>query len=97
MFQHSNAGVYLRYWHSTCISFQGMPANASCLQRARTELAQRAMPNLGAVGCYLSPLHALIEARARGLPSVLILEDDAALQPGFETRLLHALASLPVR
>lgn len=53
-----------------------------------------AFPTIGTRGCFLSHLGVLQEARAAGVASLLILEDDVALSRSERERLPAALAAL---
>ncbi len=54
----------------------GLKAAQVVLFDAVKPLAAAGFPNLGAHGCFMSHLQVLRDARAKGLRSVLILEDD---------------------
>ena len=49
----------------------------------------------GIVGCGYSHLSVLVEARNRGLPNVLIFEDDILLSPKFNEYLEQTLKKIP--
>ena len=49
----------------------------------------------GAYGCLLSHLQVVREARQRGLPSVLIFEDDVVFDVQLETKLAACIGQLP--
>ena len=49
----------------------------------------------GAYGCLLSHLQVVRDARARGLPSVLIFEDDVAFDPEFRLKVDAYCEELP--
>jgi GR25 family glycosyltransferase involved in LPS biosynthesis len=49
----------------------------------------------GAYGCLLSHLQVVREARARGLPNILIFEDDVTFDPGFRQNIHAFCEELP--
>lgn len=59
----------------------------------RPETAGR-FPSAGAQGCFRSHLEVLRLAQTAGHRAILILEDDAAIAPGYEDRLADILAEL---
>jgi hypothetical protein len=67
----------------------GVPLCAGKVEIFPAERPKKAQgfPNTGARGCFLSHLHILQKALERGLPNVLIIEDDLVFSPDLNQRL----------
>ena len=58
----------------------------SAVDGRRLELPATWRHSAGAYGCLLSHLQVVCDARKRGLPSLLILEDDVVFDPSFSEK-----------
>jgi GR25 family glycosyltransferase involved in LPS biosynthesis len=67
----------------------------SAVDGSRLELPATWRHSAGAYGCLLSHLQVVRDARKRGLPSLLILEDDVAFDPSFSEKFPVFVRGLP--
>jgi GR25 family glycosyltransferase involved in LPS biosynthesis len=67
----------------------------SAVDGSRLELPAYWRHSAGAYGCLLSHLRVVRDARDRGLPSVLILEDDVVFDPSFSEKFPLFMRDLP--
>ena len=67
----------------------------SAVDGSRLELPATWRHSAGAYGCLLSHLQVVRDARKRGLPSLLILEDDVAFDPSFSEKFPVFARGLP--
>jgi hypothetical protein len=67
----------------------------SAVDGSRLELPTTWRHSAGAYGCLLSHLQVVRDARKRGLPSLLILEDDVAFDPSFSEKFPVFMRGLP--
>jgi glycosyl transferase, family 25 len=67
----------------------------SAVDGSRLELPATWRPSAGAYGCLLSHLQLVRDARKRGLPSLLILEDDVVFDPSFSEKFPAFVRELP--
>ena len=67
----------------------------SAVDGSRLELPATWRHSAGAYGCLLSHLQVVRDARQRGLPSVLILEDDVVFDPSFSEKFPVFVRGLP--
>jgi glycosyl transferase, family 25 len=67
----------------------------SAVDGSRLELPATWRHSAGAYGCLLSHLQVVRDARKRGLPSLLILEDDVVFDPSFSEKFPVFLRGLP--
>ncbi len=68
---------------TTELDHAGMPLCAGKVEMfaAVKPKERRGFPNTGARGCFLSHLGILTKAKERGLPNVLVMEDDLIISP----------------
>jgi GR25 family glycosyltransferase involved in LPS biosynthesis len=67
----------------------------SAVDGSRLELPATWRHSAGAYGCLLSHLQLVRDARKRGLPSLLILEDDVVFDPSFSVKFPEFVSGLP--
>jgi GR25 family glycosyltransferase involved in LPS biosynthesis len=67
----------------------------SAVDGSRLELPATWRHSAGAYGCLLSHLQLVRDARKRGLPSLLILEDDVVFDPSFSQKFPVFMRDLP--
>ena len=67
----------------------------SAVDGSRLELPATWRHSAGAYGCLLSHLQVVRDARKRGLPSLLILEDDVVFDPSFSEKFPVFVRGLP--
>src|SRR5262249_33948541 len=67
----------------------------SAVDGSRQELPATWRHSAGAYGCLLSHLQVVRDARRRGLPSVLILEDAVVFDPSFSEKFPDFVRGLP--
>jgi GR25 family glycosyltransferase involved in LPS biosynthesis len=67
----------------------------SAVDGSRLELPATWRHSAGAYGCLLSHLQVVKDARKRGLPSLLILEDDVVFDPSFSEKFPVFMRGLP--
>jgi GR25 family glycosyltransferase involved in LPS biosynthesis len=67
----------------------------SAVDGSRLELPATWRDSAGAYGCLLSHLQVVRDARQRGLPSLLILEDDVLFDPSFSQKFPVFMRGLP--
>ena len=67
----------------------------SAVDGSRLELPATWRHSAGAYGCLLSHLQVVRDARKRGLPSLLILEDDVVFDPSFSEKFPVFIRGLP--
>jgi GR25 family glycosyltransferase involved in LPS biosynthesis len=67
----------------------------SAVDGSRLELPATWRHSAGAYGCLLSHLQVVKDARKRGLPSLLILEDDVVFDPSFSEKFPVFVRGLP--
>ncbi len=67
----------------------------SAVDGSRLELPATWRHSAGAYGCLLSHLQVVRDARKRGLPSLLILEDDVVFDPSFSEKFPKFVRGLP--
>jgi glycosyl transferase, family 25 len=67
----------------------------SAVDGSRLELPATWRHSAGAYGCLLSHLQLVRDARTRGLPSLLILEDDVVFDPSFSEKFPVFVKGLP--
>jgi hypothetical protein len=67
----------------------------SAVDGSRLELPATWRYSAGAYGCLLSHLQVVRDARERGLPSLLILEDDVVFDPSFREKFPAFVRGLP--
>ena len=67
----------------------------SAVNGSRLELPATWRHSAGAYGCLLSHLQVVRDARKRGLPGLLILEDDVVFDPSFSEKFPVFIRDLP--